>query len=465
MRALLFSAALFLAGLPAAGQARSQPPGPADQARALEILKTGVGHRTTASAGQGAMLAYADWIKRTLVEAGYRPEDIAVEPVAETAFLIARLPGRSPDRKPIVISGHMDVVEARREDWNRDPFTPVIENGYIFGRGATDNKFDVSMVVATLARLKAANWRPGRDVILALSGDEETLMRSTAVLAGRLKGAELVLNSDGGGGELDASGRAVSYGVQGAEKTYADFTLEATDPGGHSSRPTLGNPIYRLARALERIEAHRFPVQANEITRASLAASGRDRADATGEALRRFSADPGDTEAARVLSDDPAWAPDLRTTCVATLVTGGHASNALPQRASANVNCRIFPGVSSVSVLGVLQDVIADPGVRVTRNDDGSIDSPPSPLRPDVVKAVTKAVHAVHPGLPVVPAQSAGATDSMYFRAAGVPSYGVSGLFSRDGDTFAHGLNERAPLAAIPGALIHWDILIRELGR
>ena len=280
--------------------------------------------------------------------------------------------------------------------------------------------------------------------------------------SGRRRGGERL---PGGGGELDASGKAVSYGIQGAEKTYADFTLEATDPGGHSSRPTPGNPIYRLARALERVEAHRFPVQSNEITLASLAASGRDMAGPTGEALRRFAADPNDAAAAKVLSDDPSWAPYLRTTCVVTLVSGGHASNALPQRASANVNCRIFPGTPSASVLQVLKSVVADPMITVTRNDDGSIDSPPSPLRPDVVKAVTRAVHAVHPGLPIVPAQSAGATDSMYFRAAGVPSYGVSGLFTRDDDTYAHGLNERAPLAAIPGALVHWDSLIRELGR
>ena len=289
MRALAFAAAL-LAASPAAASA----PGPEDAAKALEILKTSISHRTTASAGPANMLAYAGWIRDVLVRAGYSPSDIVIEPVAGTATLTARLPGRDPRRKPLVISAHLDVVEARAEDWTRDPFTPVVENGYVFGRGAADNKFDVSMVVATLARLRSENWRPGRDVILALSGDEETLMRSTAVLAQKLKGADLVLNADGGGGELDASGKAVSYGIQGAEKTYADFTLEATDPGGHSSRPTPGNPIYRLARALERVEAHRFPVQSNEITRASLAASGRDLAGPVGEAVRRFAANPAD---------------------------------------------------------------------------------------------------------------------------------------------------------------------------
>ncbi|MCA6317061.1 M20/M25/M40 family metallo-hydrolase, partial [Phenylobacterium sp.] len=188
MRALALAAVLLVA-LPAA----AAPPGPADRDRALEILKTSISYQTTASAGQEPMLAYAGWIRNVLVEAGYRPEDIAVEPVAGTAILIARLPGRNPARKPLVISGHMDVVEARAEDWTRDPFTPVVENGYVFGRGATDNKFDISMVVATLARLRTENWRPNRDVILALSGDEETQMRSSAILAQRLKHADLVL--------------------------------------------------------------------------------------------------------------------------------------------------------------------------------------------------------------------------------------------------------------------------------
>ncbi|MFM8820914.1 MAG: M20/M25/M40 family metallo-hydrolase, partial [Phenylobacterium sp.] len=222
MRTLALTAALA-AALAAAAPAAAGPPGPAQRDRALEILKTSISYRTTASAGQAPILAYANWIKGVLVEAGYRDQDVVVEPIAGTAILIARLPGRNPDRKPIVISGHMDVVEARAEDWTRDPFAPVVENGYVFGRGATDNKFDISMVVATLARLRAENWRPNRDVILALSGDEETQMRSSAILAQRLKHADLVLNSDAGGGDLDPAGKALSYGIQGAEKTYADF--------------------------------------------------------------------------------------------------------------------------------------------------------------------------------------------------------------------------------------------------
>lgn len=436
---------------------------PALHDKALEILKTGIGYRTVAGGDQ--FVPYAEYLKGQLVAGGYAPSEITIEPMEGTAFLIARYPGKDSKKKPIVISGHMDVVEAKPSDWARDPFTAVVENGYVFGRGSTDNKFDVSMVVATLANLRKQGWKPGRDVILALSGDEETNMKTTAVLAQRLKHAELVLNADGGGGLLAEDGKPVAYGVQGAEKTYADFTLTATDAGGHSSRPTPGNAIYRLSKALGKLEAYRFPTMHNEITRASLAASAANTPGAVGEALKRFAANPEDQQAVETLSADPAWNPALRTTCVATMIEGGHAPNALPQKAAATVNCRIFPGTPSESVRQTIAQVIADPTVTVKRLDDGSIDSPASPLRPDLMKAVTKAVHARYPGLAVVPAQAAGATDSMYFRAAGVPSYGVSGLFMKDSDEFAHGLNERAPVAAIDGDLAHWDSLLKDLAK
>jgi acetylornithine deacetylase/succinyl-diaminopimelate desuccinylase-like protein len=341
----------------------------------------------------------------------------------------------------------------------------VVEGGYIHGRGAEDNKFDVSVVVATLAKLRREGWRPGRDVILALSGDEETAMRTTAELARRLKGAELVLNDDGGGGVLDAAGKPVAYGIQGAEKTYADFEVTFTDPGGHSSRPTPTNAIYRLARALDRIAAHRFPAMSNEITRAELAAAAVNTPGELGAAMTRFAADPADAAAIATLGADPNYDPMLRTTCVATMLSAGHAPNALPQKATATVNCRIFPGVASESVRRTLEALVADPTATVTRNDDGSIDAPASPLRPDVMAAVEKAVHARYPGLPIVPSQATGATDSMYFRAQGVPSYGVSGMFMKEGESFAHGLDEKAPLATLDGDLAHWDTLLRELAR
>jgi acetylornithine deacetylase/succinyl-diaminopimelate desuccinylase-like protein len=456
---LLAGLAALAIAMPAAAAPR---PDPALHDQALEILKMGVAFRTVQGAGQ--TVAYAEYLKGVLVKAGYAASDITIEPMAGTAWLIARYPGTDPKKKPIVISGHMDVVEAKREDWVRDPFTPVVEDGWIYGRGAVDDKFDVSMVVAVLGQLKREGWKPGRDVVLALSGDEETIMATTAELAKRLKGAELVLNTDGGGGALK-DGKPLPYGVQGAEKTYADFAVTFTDPGGHSSRPTATNAIYRLAKALDRIGAYRFPVMANEITRAALAAEGGQQPGKVGEALKRFAANPQDQAAVETLLADPDYNPTLHTTCVATMVNAGHAPNALPQKAQATVNCRIFPGTPSEGVRKTLIEVIGDPGVTVTRLEDGSIDSPPSPMRPDVVAAVTKAVHARYPGLAIVPSQDSGASDSMYFRAAGIPSYGVSGLFMEQGQSFIHGLNEKAPVAAIDGDLAHWRSLLTDLAK
>jgi carboxypeptidase PM20D1 len=455
-------AAALAAGFAASAAAAPPKVDPALHDQALQILTKGVSFRTVRGAGQ--TVAYAEYLKGVLVQAGYSPADITVEPLDGTAFLIARYPGTDPKRKPLVISGHMDVVEAKREDWERDPFTPVVENGFVYGRGAVDDKFDVSMVVAELARLRREGWKPGRDVILALSGDEETTMKTTAVLAQRLKNADLVLNTDGGGGSLK-DGKPLPYGIQGAEKTYADFTLTVTDPGGHSSRPTPTNAIYRLTRALDRIEGYRFPTMSNEITRASLAAEGRMTPGPVGESLKRFAANPGDQAAVDTLSADLDYNPALRTTCVATMISGGHAPNALPQKAQANVNCRIFPGTPSEEVRNTLAQVANDPTITIIRNEDGSLDSPASPMRADVVAAVTKAVHARYPGLAIVPSQDAGASDSMYFRAAGIPSYGVSGLFAELGQSYIHGLNEKAPVAGIDGSLFHWDSLLRDLGK
>ena len=435
---------------------------PALHDQALETLKRGIAFRTVAGSGQTP--AYAAYLKGVLVAAGYRDSDILIEPMNGTAFLIARYPGSDPNAKPLVINGHMDVVEAKAADWTRDPFTPVVENGYIYGRGATDNKFDVSVAVTVLGKLRREGWKPRRDVVLALSGDEETLMATTAELAQRLKNAELVLNIDGGGGGL-LDGKPVAYGIQGAEKTYADFTLTVTDPGGHSSRPTPGNAIYRLAQALSKVQAYAFPVQFNDITRGAFAAAARNTPGPMGAAMARFAADPTDAEAIATLSADLSENPSLRTTCVATQLSGGHAPNALPQRAEATVNCRIFPGTSSENVRQTLAKVIGDPSVSITRQKDGAIDAPASPLRADVMAAVSKAVHARYPGLPIVPLMESGATDSMYFRAAGVPSYGVSGMFTPSGDSFIHGLNERAPLATLDGALAHYDVLFRELAK
>jgi len=318
-------------------------------------------------------------------------------------------------------------------------------------------------VVTVLCKLKRDGWKPGRDVILALSGDEETLMQTARKLAQDLKGAELVLNGDAGGGNITEDGKPEAYGLQAAEKTYADFAITVTDPGGHSSRPGKTNAIYQLGADLGRLAAYRFPAMQSEITMAGFKAAAANRSGPLGEALRRYVANPKDEGAIEALSGDRDFVGQLRTTCVATMITGGHAINALPQKATASVNCRIFPGTASEDVRQTLVKAIADPGATVTRLNDGSIDAPASPLRPDVLAAVTKAVHARYPGLPIVPNMSAGATDSMFFRALGVPAYGVSGIFMKASDDFAHGLNERVPVATIDGALAQWESILRDL--
>jgi carboxypeptidase PM20D1 len=460
LRPLAALAAVAALALPAHAATPKIDPALHDQA--LEILKKGVSFRTVKGAGN--VPAYAAYLKGVLVQAGYADSEITITLWNDTAFLLARYPGTDPKLKPLVILGHMDVVEARREDWQRDPFTPVIENGFIYGRGATDNKFDVSMAVATLANLRREGWKPRREVILALSGDEETAQTTAAEMAKRLKDAELVLNVDGGGGAL-RNGRPVGYGIQGAEKTYADFQLTVTDPGGHSSRPTATNAIYRLAHALARIEAYRFPVMSNEVTRGQLAATAPSAPGPLGEAMKRFAANPTDTAAAATIYADADYGPMLHTTCVATMLEGGHATNALPQKAQAVVNCRIFPGTPSESVRQELLRVAAEPGLTIARMADGAIDAPASALRPDVMAAVTKAVRARYADVPITPSMDYGASDSMFFRAAGIPAYGVSGMFTEPGTSFIHGLNEKAPLATLDGDLVHYDVLFKELAK
>ena len=436
---------------------------PADAAaRAKEILKRSIAFRTVE--GQGQMRSYADYLAGLLRDGGFAAEDVEVAPHGETATLVARYRGTDPTRKPIVLLAHMDVVEAKAADWERDPFTAVEENGYIFGRGATDNKFDLSVIVATLIRLKQEGFRPGRDIVLTLTGDEETQMATTKTLAERFRNAEFVLNGDGGGGALGPDGRPVYYALQAAEKTYADYTIEFTDPGGHSSRPDDSNPITKLAGALQRIGDYEFPPQANELTRTALRIASAKVGGETGGAMARFAADPTDAAAAEIISRDPEYIGQIRTTCVATMVNGGHAENALPQRATANINCRIFPGVKPDTVKAKIVELVGDPSAKVT--EPLPVDySDASPLRPDVVSAVTKAVQARAPGLVVIPVMEPGATDSLHFRARGVPSYGVSGLFMKPTDMLAHGLDERAPVASIAPAVEHWHALITDLGR
>jgi len=433
--------------------------------KAVELLGMGVGFRTVM--GQGQVPAYAQYLANQLKAGGFAADDVQVQSYGETAALVARYRGTG-GKKPMLLSAHMDVVEAKPADWTRDPFKLVTEGGYFYGRGVLDNKFDVSVIVATLLRLKAEGFKPSRDIILALSGDEETAMVTTRALSKQFPDAELLLNGDAGGGTLSANDKPVAYNLQAAEKTYGTVTIEVTNPGGHSSRPHAENAIYDLAKALDKLAAFQFPAQSDELTRAFFRATGKQTSGALGQAMLRFAEDPKDAEAIKVIAADPEYVGMIRTTCVATMLSGGHAENALPQRATATVNCRIFPGVAVEDVRRQIADVVIDPVAKYPAKVEiigEPTQSPASPLRDDVMAAVRKAVDRRQPGLQIVPQMSPGATDSLHFRAEGIPSYGVSGLYMRPTDDFAHGLNERVPVSALDGDLDHWHTLLTELGR
>lgn len=456
----LIPALLVLSPVPAiAAGDPVTPPG----REALDILKEAVAIPTVAGRGQVPVLA--EKLRARLIAGGFAADDVRFVPVGETGYLTARYPGRDRKAKPLVVIGHMDVVEANAADWERDPFTPIVEGDYIFGRGTNDMKGDLAMIVAAAIDLKRKGWVPAHDVVLGFSGDEETSMATTKAMAEALSGAGLVLNGDAGGGELGKDGKPYVYSIQAGEKTYADYTLTLTDPGGHSSRPGATNPIAAMGVALAKVWDNHFAPQISPLTKAYLEGTApRAPSDLAG-AMRAFAADPQDKAAIETLSASPAYVGVIRTTCVPTQILGGHAPNALPQRVTANVNCRIFPGTSRQEIEAQLGKIIADPRITIAFRDNGTLESRESPLDKGVLAAVTKAVRARAPGLAVVPSMSAGATDSMHFRALGIPSYGVSATFMNPDDDFSHGLNERLPLATIDPGVAQWEALLKAVAK
>jgi carboxypeptidase PM20D1 len=445
------------------GHAKSADHDRAD-AQALDLAKQAIALRSVRGPGnQGPQVAAL--FKSALVAGGFNDADVMITPVDDTAFLIARWKGHDPKLKPLVISGHMDVVEAKPSDWERDPFTPVIENGLLYGRGASDMKLDDALAVAALVELKREGYKPRRDIVLAFSGDEETTMKSTAMLAKELSNAEIVLNVDGTGGQLDSAGKPQYFTWSGAEKTYADFELTVTSPGGHSSRPYDPNAINQLSTALVRIGQYKFTPELSELTRAYFTAASRYEGPEIAAAMRAFAADPADSKAIEVLRANPATIGKIGTTCVVTMIGGGHAFNALPQRATANINCRIFPGHPRAQIMEELRRVAADPAVQFKDVTEGSVATDASPIRPDVVDAITKAIHLGYPGVPVFPTMSAGASDSMWFRNEHIPSYGASPLFIKDSDRFSHGLNERIPVGDVRPSMAYLLSLFTDLSK
>lgn len=468
MRPTLLSLALstVLAGISCTGTALAAPAqNPEAEARVLDLAKQAISLRSVRGPGN-ATEKVAELFASALRDAGWNADDIEIVPLDDTAYLIATWKGSDPSLGPIVLSAHMDVVEADPADWERDPFTPVIENGYLYGRGASDTKFDAALALVSAAELRRQGFRPRRSIVIAYSGDEETTMATSKAIAERLRNAQVVLNVDGASGTLDeATGKPLYWSWQGAEKTYVDYKLEVTNPGGHSSAPRDDNAIAQLSQALTRIAAYRFKPEVNDITREFFVkAAALEKEPAKANAMRAFAADQTDAEAIAVLRKDPYSIGKIGTTCVPTMVSGGHAENALPQRATANVNCRIFPGHSFAEIMAELERVAATPEVKFTNTTgDMSIEAPASPRDDRLVASFEKALFKAWGRMPVVPMQSSGASDSMWYRALGVPSYGASATFMKESDDYAHGLNERVPLVNIRPGLTYYLTLLRDL--
>jgi len=455
-------AAVTVAG--SAARTNSAPAAPeAVRAQAREIFAHIVGIES--SIGKGKVPLVAKYLADRFKAGGFPAADIHILPLGETASLVVRYRGGGRGGRPIAFIAHMDVVTAKRSDWQRDPYRLTEENGFFFGRGTSDVKQEVALLTATFLRLKAEGFVPTRDLIIAFSGDEETAQATARdlVTAHRdLVDAEFALNGDGGGGVLsEGSAKPLIFYVQGAEKSSAQFLLTTRNPGGHSSQPRPDNAIYELADALKAVQGYSFAVKWNEWTLGDFKAAGPVTPGPLGAAMAKFAAAPGNVAAAAEISKNPAFVGRIRTTCVATMITGGHAENALPQSATATINCRIFPGTSAAEVQKILQGLVG-PKVDVRQGYDALV-SDASPMRADVMNAAAKAVEAADPGAPVVPTQAAYATDGAVYRNAGIPTYGVGSVFIMDSEEFAHGLNERIRVNEFYKGLIFWDALIKAL--
>ncbi|KQW82520.1 M20/M25/M40 family metallo-hydrolase [Brevundimonas sp. Root1279] len=438
--------------LAVATPALAEDPSPrADQLAFRDLYEELIETNTTLS--EGSCTLASERMAARLLDAGLPAADVRVLASPDRpkdGNLAAVLHGSDPTAEPILLLAHIDVVEARREDWDRDPFTLVEEGGYFYARGAHDDKAQAAIWVDTLARLKQQGFTPRRDIKIALTCGEET--------SDTWNGVEWLLEhhpdalragfalNEGARGRLDTEGDRVALDVQAGEKIYQDYRLEVTNPGGHSSRPLPDNAIYRLSNALTRLEAYSFPTEPNPAVQAYFTAMA-DATPAHAADMRLIAAagspDVREAAAQRLSAADPAWNAVLRTTCVATMVDAGHAPNALPQRAVANVNCRILPGHDPHDVRADLERVLADPGVVVTM--PGKIDptSPPPPLTPAIMEPITRVAGQIWPGVPVVPSMSPGATDGRFTNAAGIPTYGIQGLFVDPDGAGVHGLNER----------------------
>lgn len=444
---------LALAAVLLCARALAEPPGDtaAGEQRFRALYKELVETNTSLSAGSCTLAA--ERMAARLKAAGFADSELQLFTAPghpREGGLVAVYPGRDPKLKAILLLAHLDVVEAKREDWTRDPFTLVEENGNFYARGAVDDKAEGAIWVDTLVRYRESKYRPRRTLKLALTCGEETsgaLNGAQWLTENRrdLIDAEFALN-EGARGELDDEGHRVALEVQAGEKTAQNFRLEVTNPGGHSSLPRKDNAIYQLAGALKQIEAFTFPAQFTDANRAyfsGMAKLERNKGHTeVADAMDALVRDPHDAQAiALVSSKDPGWNATLRTTCVATMLEAGHATNALPQRARANINCRIFPGVPAESVRAQLAELVGA-AVKVTTLEIRGPSSPPPPLTPRILAPLEKLAAQFWPGVPVLPILQPGATDGEFLNAAGIPTYGIEPLFLGPDLGHIHGLNE-----------------------
>ncbi|HEY4076287.1 MAG TPA: M20/M25/M40 family metallo-hydrolase [Rhizomicrobium sp.] len=426
-----------------------------DKARFRALYKELVETNTTLSSGSCTLAA--ERMAAHLKAAGYSDSDLHLFTAPDhpkEGGLVAVLPGSDPKAKAILLLAHIDVVEARREDWTRDPFQFIEEGGYFYGRGTSDMKAQAAVWVDTLVRLKEEGFRHTRTIKMALTCGEETstAFNGASWLATHERqqiDAEFALN-EGGGGRLDASGKPLALTIQAGEKFPQNYQLEVTNPGGHSSRPTRDNAIYHLAGGLLKIQAYEFPIQTTDATIEFFHKMAPQVGGETGAAMTAFAKDPQDAHAIAVLSADPGYNGIIHTTCIPTLLSGGHANNAQPQRADANINCRIFPGTTVEQVRDKLQELVSDPKVKVTIADKRSeVTKVPPPLTPQIMKPVEQVAAKIWPGVPIVPTLLAGATDGAFLTPAGIPTYGLSGMFGDPDGNGAHGLNERLRVSSV----------------
>lgn len=449
--------------LPSLATAQTRP----DKQEFFGLYKELVETNTTVT--QGSCTEAAAKMAARLKAAGFKDDQLIPFSTPEhpkDGGLVAIYPGTTK-AKPMLLLAHIDVVEAKRADWERDPFKLVEEGGYYYGRGTVDDKAQAAIWTDTLIRFAKAGYKPKRTIKLALTCGEET--------SGAFNGAEYLAKNkrdlidaafalnEGGGGRTDGKGKLLVQTLQVGEKAYQDFTLTATNSGGHSSQPVPDNAIYDLAAALLKVGGHEFPVEFNEVTRAFFTRSGKQRGGEVGQAMQALAANSSDTAALAVADKDKMLHSMLRTTCVATMVDAGHAQNALPQRASANVNCRMFPGRTADETQAALTQAIGNPKIAIVQKVKGKPIAKSPPLDPALVKPIETLAAKHFPGVPVIPSISTGATDGVYLSAVGIPTYGVPSVWTDPDGNGTHGLNERVEAKSLYTARDYLYELVKTL--